>query len=162
LADLHPHFWTVLGPSTATLAVALVIVGGVGKLALDPKQAQLDTEQKSIDRIDLTMAPLLAVAAQHENDLRRFDAIEKRLDSKLTIEVFDAYQHTSAEKVDALKADMLRTVEEVTHQVHTLEAEIVTRPENEAHWAEVAARIAEIASRLDALSVRINALSPQK
>ena len=159
----HPaSVWTVLATTASMMAVLLVIVGGVGVMALGPINEKISNLQHEVEKINLTMTPLLALYAQHDNDLRRYDALDKRVDGKVSLDVFDAQKSMVFESISTLKTDVVRTSDEITHQVHTLEGEIVTRSENEAHWSESSARLVEIQTRLDALVLRLNAMQNSK
>ena len=150
--------WTVLATSFTMLGVMLVIVGGVGVMALGPINEKLAELQHGEEKTNLAMTPLLAFAAQHNNDTRQFDDAVKGLDSKLSIAEHKVYDRMTTDKIEALKSDLLRTNDEISHQVHALEGEIVTRSENEAHWAEIQSHIADLSKSVDALALRINAL----
>jgi hypothetical protein len=140
-----------VGTFIAAVAVALTVVGGVGRLVLAPiDEFQIDTKD-AIRQINLTMVPLLALAAQIKEDDHAFARIQIELDGKADKDVIAAALASIAKETDDNKTSTLRAAEEVVHQVHDLEANIVTRNENAEHWAEIDSRIKSIEDRLAAL-----------
>ena len=74
--------------------------------------------------------------------------IQKTIDGKMDRNVFDLYAATNGARISALIETNNAAIAETLHQVHDLEAKIVSRDENTVHWAAV-----------DALTLRVNELS---
>ena len=146
--ETSTYFWTVLGPSAATIAVVLVIVGGVGKMALDPITGRLDKHDSTLEKMDHDMAPLLTLYAQHVSDLQVTRTMQDDIRNKLDVYLFEQD-----------KASIQRQISEILGQIHKLEQDIVTRPENATHWTELGARIDSVTRDVDALRLRVQTLS---
>ena len=151
--------WTVISSSAAVLTVVLAVFVVVGGMAIAPINAALSERKSDIDKINLTMAPLLSLYAQHANDLERFKAIEDEQAKLLPRDVHSEFAAHMTDRISTVNADLLRDFDEITHQVHTLEGNIVNRSENEAHWAENAASILALNSRIDAIGLRLNSFA---
>lgn len=150
-AASSPPVWGNIIAAISTFVATTMLIGAIGSLVISPireHQAHIDAE---IDKINMTMAPLLTLYAQHTSDLAVIASIQKELDAKLDRNVFDVTSGTVQAKIDTSKADTLRSFDEITHQVHSLEADIVTRAENAQHWADISDRISALERHLDAV-----------
>ena len=148
--------WSMVGACATTLAVALVIAGGVGNLTVSPIDSHLTAVDHEIEKINLTMAPLLTLYAQHTSDLQVISGMQKQLDAKLDSNVYDVSNKAVEKEIAENNIIFSKTLEEITHQVHTLEDKIVSRAENSEHWAEVANRLDDLNRRIEATSFRLN------
>jgi hypothetical protein len=140
--------WTVLSSAAAVLAVMLVIVGGVGSIIIGGLEKDLAERKNDIDKINLTMAPLLTLYAQHTSDKEAAATLQKQVDSKLDKDIYEAFLATSNSRITTLETTDKQSLDEALHQIHDLEGNIVTRAENVFHWNAV-----------DALTLRMNGLT---
>jgi hypothetical protein len=141
-------FWSILGSCAATLGVALAVFAGVGGLTMGPVDSELIALHRQIDRIDVTMAPLLTLYAQHKSDEDRFTSFQIQIDQKLDKNVFEMSRTSIADRIGELVATDNKAMDEALHQVHDLEGKIVSREENVVHW-----------NATDALALRVNTLA---
>jgi hypothetical protein len=129
--------WPAVGAAAAIASVLLAIIGGVGSIILGNLDAQInDLKLANID-LNLRMAPLLTLYAQHTSDKEQAASMVIQIDRKVNADLFVAY----AESATARNA-------EIVQQIRRLEDTIVTRAETEVHWA-----------RDNALELRVNDLS---
>jgi hypothetical protein len=143
--------WGILGACATTLAVALVIVGGVGTLTVSPRDEAIVELKADIKDIRLTMAPLLTLYAQHKSDEDRFLSFQTQIDTKVDKGAYGMFDRMITGRIDALIETDNKSRDEILHQVHDLEGGIVPRSENITHWDAVAA-----------LTLRVNALSERQ
>ena len=152
-------FWSsaaAVGAVIVALGAAIItpLYGRIGEAELEAKQyPYLYENSKYADEQFTIFRNRFSKDEQTIVDLAK-DSVSKR-------EV-DELEKNLKERIDDLKSSLAKTNEESLHQVHTLEGEIVTRPENEAHWAEISERISDAIKRLDALSARLNNYGEKK
>jgi hypothetical protein len=138
----------MVGACSATLAVALAVFAGVGSLTLTPIAEHLAALDRADEKINLTMAPLLTLYAQHKADEDRFVGFQIAIDGKLGKDVFEMSRNGLVARIDTLVSTDDKARDEVLAQVHRLEDTIVTRQENVVHW-----------NATDALALRVNELA---
>ena len=137
-AATSPLWGNIIGGVTVFVTTA-TLLGTIGGMRITPIEARLDAVDRRLDKIDLTMAPLLTLYAQHTSDLAVINTMQRDIDTKLSRDVFNT------------------TTESLTKQVDALNGQIVSRSENVEHWNEVASRIDDINKRLAEMTLRINA-----
>jgi hypothetical protein len=129
--------WPAAGAAAALIAVVLTIVGGVGSIILGNLNARIDDLKSASADLNIRMAPLLTLYAQHQSDKEQAASMLIAIDRKLNVDLFAAFKVSE----DARNAEMVA-------QVHRLEDTIVTRAENQVHWGLA-----------DALTIRVNDLA---
>lgn len=135
----------------SAVGVMLIIVGGVGKLVLDPRYEFERNTREELKELNIKMAPLLTLAAQIKSDDQNFDRIQRELGTKVEYNVYNTEVAAQNKQIEDNKTSTLRAAEELSHQVHVLEDKIVYRDENVQHWNDIAARITALETRLNAL-----------
>ena len=140
--------WSMVGACAATLGLTLAIVGGVGNLTISPIEAHLNAIDRDTEKINLTMAPLLTLYAQHKADEDRFTGFQTAIDKKMDANVQSVFADLITTRVAALVLTNDAALAEVREQIHALEAKIVSRDENVVHW-----------NATDALALRVNGLA---
>jgi len=149
---LFPSQWPqIVGTFLSAVGVTLSIVAYIGGLQLAPISAFEADAKEHFKETDLRMAPLLTLAAQIKSDDQNFERIQRELGEKTDRSVYLTEQAAQSKQIDDNKASTLRAAEELSHQVHDLEAKIVSRDENTQHWNDINARIGTIEIRINAL-----------
>jgi chromosome segregation ATPase len=147
--------WVILSACAATLAVSLALVGGIGILALNPIREDVVKIETSIDKINMQMAPLLTVN-EHVADLnQQLLEIKKLIDQKLNKDIFDGKVFDTEKEIEDNKTSTLHTFEELSHQVHDLESNIVSKDWNKEHWDAVSAQILDLKGQVSALRLEL-------
>lgn len=143
--------WGMLGFSLTTLALAIGLIGGYVTIILTPVNASISELKADVRDMNTTLAPLLTLYAQHKSDEGLFSSLQSQLDKKLEKEVFATSHDALEDRVSALISTNNAALAEISHQVHDLEAKIVSREENTVHW-----------NATEALALRVNALSDRQ
>ena len=160
--------WQGFWSTAATVGGVLLALGAA---VLTPMMGDLSKTATHLERV----VELTATKADVSENLglirsrvgKLEDKVEVVRDSSLSIREHDDYKAATKDRIDEFERTILATIsdfkttvvhtnDETSHQVHSLEGVIVSRPENEAHWADVDRRIDDAIKRLDSLSVRLN------
>lgn len=149
------NLWANVTSGILVFIATCGLIGALGSQRLAPMDAKLVELTAQIKDINTLMAPLLTLNAQHVSDLAVIDQIKKEIDTKLDRSLFDQEQRNSAVRYDQGKADMIRTLDEVTHQIHDLEGEIVKRSDNDQRQASIDRQISVLENRLNALQLLV-------
>ena len=160
--------WQGFWSTAATVGGVLLALGAA---VLTPMMGDLSKTAMHLDHVVELTATKADVAENLGLVRARIGKLEDKVegirDSSLSIREHDDYKTATKDRIDELertilaiisdfKTTVIHTDEEMSHQAHSLEGVIVSRPENEAHWADVDRRIDDAIKRLDSLSVRLN------
>jgi predicted nucleic acid-binding Zn-ribbon protein len=137
-----------LWPAIGAFFVALGLIGSMLVFVLKPYGDGLDRHAKEIEKLSDDMAPLKTLYAQHISDLQVIKTMQDDIQRKLDASMFDQN-----------KEAIQRQLSEIIQQIHKLEEDIVTRPDNQTHWEGTDAKIASVVSELEALRLRVEHLS---
>lgn len=149
------RLWGNITSGVVAFVAAIGLTAGYISTILSPVREHLITLDGEITSINTLMAPLLTLNAQHTADVATIFELRKSVEGKLDKSVFDVTTNEATTRFDQNKADFIRTLEEISHQVHDLEGEIVTRAENDQRTAEMGARVTSLERRVDALSLLV-------
>jgi len=156
----NSNFWTILVACATTGAVVGGMFWGLLQLTIGPirehQQDDLAQAHKEIDKINLTMSPLLTLYAQHAADEEKFQSLQKQLDGKLDLNVHNGLAEAEKQDRATLLDTTNKTLDEIRHQIHELENKIVSREENVVHWDYTA----RLEARLNQLADRVGSLPP--
>jgi len=155
----------LFGNIVSSLGVFLVTAGLVGTWVnqrVSPIEARIDAVDRRLDSIEQKLSPILTLEAEQTS-------MQKDIDSKLNTELFRTSREGLIKQIDDDKANVTRVVEELSHQIHRLEEQIVIRAENKQHWdieqtdkedsnKRIADLALEIDKRITELTAQINAL----
>lgn len=158
------NLWGNIVSSAGVFVVTAGLVGTWVNQRVSPLEDRLTAIDRRLDRVDEAVTSILTLDAKHTADLT---AMQKDIDSKLNTELFRNSREGLIKQIDDDKANLIRVVEELSHQIHKLEEEIVVRPENKQHWdieqadkEDTNKRISELAleidKRISELTARIN------
>lgn len=158
--------WGNIVSAAGVFVVTAGLIGTWVNQRVSPLEDRLTAIDRRLDRIDQSMIALETLVAQHTTDLR---TIQKDIDSKLNTELFRTSREGLIKQIDDDKANVARVVEELSHQIHRLEEQIVIRAENKQHWdieqtdkedsnKRIADLALEIDKRITELTAQINAL----
>jgi hypothetical protein len=142
------------------MVAALSVFGGFAwyaKSGVDTDIARVerkgDTEETNrmhdVEKVFSTLAPIAAVAAQHDNDLRRVEADERIIDSKWSKDAQQEYERRIDDKLADRKEDALRTIAGIQAEIISLSSEMVSRSEHEFHWKDQEERYTSLSARLN-------------
>jgi hypothetical protein len=140
--------WPAVGAAAALVAVVLTIVGGVGSIILGNLNARLEDSKAANADLNLRMAPLLTLYAQHQSDKEQAASMVVAIDGKVGLAEYRGFDRMISDRLTAAEASSAARNEEVVQQLHRLEDTLVTRAENQVHWGIV-----------DALTIRVNDLA---
>jgi hypothetical protein len=147
-----PHtpasFWTIMAASASVMAIVLSIVGGVGSIIIGGLKEEIADLKTANADLNVRMAPLLTLNAQVTADKEQMTAMRTEIDKKADAGVFTLFGTTINDRITATERSAADRSKETVDQLHSLEGEIVSRAENQVHWAAVGA-----------LELRVNDLS---
>ena len=152
----NSNFWTILVACATTGAVVGGMFWGLLQLTIGPIKDDLAQAHREIDKINLTMSPLLTLYAQHAADEDKFISLQKQLDGKLDLNVHNSIAESEKQARAALVETSNKALDEISHQVHDLETKIVSREENVVHWDATN----RLEMRLNQLADRVGSLPP--
>lgn len=165
----------LFGNIVSSLGVFLVTAGLVGTWVnqrVSPIEARIDAVDRRLDSIEQKLSPILTLEAEQTS-------MQKDIDSKLNTELFRTSREGLIKQIDDDKTNVTRVVEELSHQIHRLEEQIVIRAENKQHWdieqtdkedsnkriadlaLEIDKRITELTAQINALRIPLGSGSPR-
>ena len=131
--------WTGLGPSVAVATFVLSVVGSIGGIIIGNLEREIGDLKGSVADLNVRMAPLLTLYAQHNSDKVQSDAMKVSIDDKVGLPEYRAFDRMITERITALDATDTARNAEIRDQVHRLEENIVPRSEDTFHWDTVTA-----------------------
>ena len=134
------------GPGVGMFVLAIATV--IGSMALGPIDASIADLKTGLKDVNVTMTPLLAAYEQQKSNNQVLATMKDDIKNKVNKELFDHEQ-----------SSIYRQMDEILQQIHKLEADIVTRSDNETHWNGTAAEIAEVKQNIAALRLLIENMS---
>ena len=152
---------TLWGNIISSVGVFVVTAGLLGTWVnqrVSPIEARIDAIDRRLDDMQQKMIPIVTLEAQRKGDLDMMDIMRKELSYKINSELFDTFRDTMLKEMETDKVNTLRVIDEVNHQIHSLEEKFVPRAENTEHWTSLATAMEDINKRLDYLNARINTL----
>ncbi len=141
-------FWQVWQAVASGMTAVVAVVGGVGGIIIGNEQSEIADLKAAVLDLNVRMAPLLTLYAQHASDAQLAAGMQKEIERKVDREVFVTFDRLISGRVTESDASAAARNGEVVDQLHKLENDIVTRAENMVHWQVV-----------DALTLRVNDLS---
>lgn len=159
--------WGNIVSAAGVFVVTAGLIGTWVNQRVSPIEARIDADDRRLDRNDQTIVALQTLVAQHTTDL---GIMQKDVESKLNMELFRTSREGLIKQIEDDKSNIIRVMEELSHQIHALEEKIVYRDENKQHWdieqankEELLKRIADLAVELDKritdLTARVNTLT---
>lgn len=156
------NLWGNIVSSVGVFVVTAGLVATWVNQRVTPIEQRIDAIDRRIEMDEQKLTPIVTLEAKEI-------AIRRDIDSKLGTELFKNSHEALIKQVEDNKTNMIRLIDELAHQIHTLEQKIVSRDENKEHWdieqtnkLDTNKRIADLTSdferRIADLTARINAL----
>lgn len=159
MSTASSNLWGNIISSVGVFVVTAGLLGTWVNQRVSPIEARIDAIDRRLDLMDQKMTPILTLEAQHNSDSSIMGSMQKEIENKVNSELFGTFRDTTIKQMETDKNNLLRLMDEISHQVHSLEGKIVSRDENKEHWdAEMSAR-EDLNKRLDYLNTRINSLT---